>query len=138
MALIQFTKNHTDHSTDKGYKFEFFCDRCGNGFMSEFKASAVGMAASALHAAGSFFGGILDRRRPAVMRSNVLCKGRPTMRPSARPRRKPSPISGSVLNARAGFARPLAGTPNARFAMNARRTLKPNWPLRRSRLPWSR
>jgi len=24
MALIQFTKNHTDHSTDKGFQFEFF------------------------------------------------------------------------------------------------------------------
>ncbi len=61
MALIQFTKNHTDHSTDKGFQFEFFCDRCGNGFMSEFKASAAGMAASALHAAGSFFGGVLGQ-----------------------------------------------------------------------------
>src|SRR5438132_2560328 len=59
MALIQFTRNHTDHSTDKGYQFEFFCDRCGNGFMSEFQASAVGLAASALRAAGGFFGGIL-------------------------------------------------------------------------------
>lgn len=44
MALIQFTRNHTDHSTDKGFQFEFFCDRCGNGFMSEFKTSATGMA----------------------------------------------------------------------------------------------
>src|SRR5215475_9698349 len=61
MALIQFTRNHTDHSTDKGFQFEFFCDRCGNGFMSEFKASATGMAASALHAAGSLFGGVLGR-----------------------------------------------------------------------------
>ena len=34
MALIQFTKNHSDHSTDKGYQFEFFCDRCGTGFMT--------------------------------------------------------------------------------------------------------
>jgi len=34
MALIQFTKNHSDHSTDKGYQFEFFCDRNGNGFMT--------------------------------------------------------------------------------------------------------
>lgn len=59
MALIQFTRNHTDHSTDKGFQFEFFCDRCGNGFMSEFQASATGMAASALQAAGSLFGGIL-------------------------------------------------------------------------------
>ncbi len=59
MALIQFTRNHSDHSTDKGYQFEFFCDRCGNGYMSEFKASVTGMAGSALRAASSIFGGIL-------------------------------------------------------------------------------
>ncbi len=58
MALIQFTKNHTDHSTDKGYQFEFFCARCGNGFMTEFKPSATGMAASALRTAGSLLGGV--------------------------------------------------------------------------------
>src|SRR5512136_2231576 len=52
MGAIQFTRNHTDHSTDKGFQFEFFCDRCGNGFMSEFKSSVTGMAASALHPAG--------------------------------------------------------------------------------------
>lgn len=61
MALIQFTKNHTDHSTDKGYQFEFFCDRCGNGFMSEFKPSITGFAAGALRAAGSLFGGVLGQ-----------------------------------------------------------------------------
>lgn len=61
MSLIQFTKNHTDHSTDKGYQYEFFCDRCGSGFMSEFKPSMTGMAASALQAAGSVFGGIFGR-----------------------------------------------------------------------------
>ena len=61
MALIQFTKNHSDHSTDKGYQFEFFCDRCGNGFMSEFKPSVTGMAGSALRAASSIFGGVLGR-----------------------------------------------------------------------------
>jgi membrane protease subunit (stomatin/prohibitin family) len=56
MALIQFTRNHTDHSTDKGYQFEFFCDRCGNGFMSEFKPSVTGFATSALRAASDIFG----------------------------------------------------------------------------------
>lgn len=59
MALIQFTRNHTDHSTDKGYQFEFFCDRCGNGFMTAFKPSMAGFAAGALRAAGGLFGGIL-------------------------------------------------------------------------------
>ncbi len=58
MALIQFTRNHSDHSTDKGYQFEFFCDRCGNGFKTEFKASAVGIAGSALRTASNLFGGI--------------------------------------------------------------------------------
>ena len=61
MGLIQFTRNHSDHSTDKGYQFEFFCDRCGNGFMSEFKASMTGFASSALRAAGSVFGGIFGQ-----------------------------------------------------------------------------
>ncbi len=59
MALIQFTRNHTDHSTDKGYQFEFMCDRCGNGFMTEFQPSAMGIASSALRTAGGLFGGIL-------------------------------------------------------------------------------
>lgn len=61
MALIEFTRNHTDHSTDKGYQFEFFCDRCGNGFKTEFKPSAAGFAASALRVAGGFFGGVLGQ-----------------------------------------------------------------------------
>lgn|SRR5579872_5191305 len=61
MALIEFTRNHSDHSTDKGYQFEFFCDRCGNGFTTEFKPSATGIAVSALRAAGSFFGGVLGQ-----------------------------------------------------------------------------
>jgi hypothetical protein len=57
--LIQFTCNHTDHSTDKSYQFEFFCDRSGNGFMTEFKASAMGMAGTALRTVGNLFVGFL-------------------------------------------------------------------------------
>jgi len=59
MGLIQFTRNHSDHSTDRGYQFEFFCDRCGNGFMSEFRTSAVGMAGSAMRTVGNLLGGFL-------------------------------------------------------------------------------
>ncbi len=61
MNLIQFTRNHTDHSTDKGFQYEFFCDRCGNGFMSEFRASAAGYATGALRAASDLFGGVFGR-----------------------------------------------------------------------------
>jgi len=59
MSLIQFTRNHSDHSTDKGYQFEFFCDRCHNGFMSGFAPSAIGLASSAARTLGSIFGGVL-------------------------------------------------------------------------------
>ena len=59
MSLIQFTRNYTDHSNDTGYQFEFFCDKCGNGFRSSFQASQLGMAAGFLRAASSIFGGAL-------------------------------------------------------------------------------
>lgn len=57
MAMIQFVNNYEDLSTDRGFQFKFYCDRCGNGHMSSFQASAIGTAGSLLRAAGSFFGG---------------------------------------------------------------------------------
>ena len=57
MALIQFVRNFDDLSTDRGYQFKFYCDKCGNGFMSRFENSAVGVAGSLLRAAGDMFGG---------------------------------------------------------------------------------
>src|SRR5947209_8089568 len=39
MAMIQFVKNYEDLSTDKGFQFKFYCDKCGNGFMSRFHPS---------------------------------------------------------------------------------------------------
>lgn len=60
MALIQFTRNHNDQSTDTGYQFEFYCDRCGNGYQTEFQGSASGNIANALDTASSLFGGIFS------------------------------------------------------------------------------
>lgn len=60
MAMIQFVKNYQDLSTDKGYQFKFFCDHCGNGFMSHFQTSAIGVAESALRVAGNLFGGVFN------------------------------------------------------------------------------
>lgn len=57
MAAQSFTRNHRDHSSENGYQFEFFCDKCGNGYRSSFKTSAMGVAASVLKAAGALFGG---------------------------------------------------------------------------------
>ena len=61
MATIEFTGNYEDLSTDKGYQFKFFCEKCGNGYMSSFSASAIGIAASAAQAVGSIFGGIFGQ-----------------------------------------------------------------------------
>ena len=58
--MIQFVQNYEDLSTDKGYQFKFHCDKCGNGFMTEFQTSAIGMAESALRVAGSLFGGFFN------------------------------------------------------------------------------
>ncbi|HKS42310.1 MAG TPA: zinc ribbon domain-containing protein [Blastocatellia bacterium] len=60
MALIKFTANHQDLSTDRGYQFKFFCDKCGNGYMSEFQTSLTGAAGGLLRAAGDIFGGIFS------------------------------------------------------------------------------
>lgn len=56
MAMTAFTSNISDHSTDNGFQFEFHCDKCGNGVMSTFVPSKVGMAGNLLKAAGSLFG----------------------------------------------------------------------------------
>ena len=56
MAMIQFVSNYDDLSTDKGYQFKFYCDKCGNGFMSRYQASTLGTAGSLLRAAGDWFG----------------------------------------------------------------------------------
>lgn len=54
--MIQFVNNYQDLSTDKGYQFKFFCDKCGNGYMSKYQASYIGMAGSFLNAASNLLG----------------------------------------------------------------------------------
>ncbi len=61
MDAIEFTRNYTDHSTDRGFQFEFHCDRCGNGYKTAFQAWSVGMASGALDAASSLFGGMFGQ-----------------------------------------------------------------------------
>jgi hypothetical protein len=57
MALIQFVHNYDDLSTDRGYQFKFHCDKCGNGYMTQFQTSTIGMAESVLNVANSFLSG---------------------------------------------------------------------------------
>jgi hypothetical protein len=66
MALIQFTRNYSDQSTDAGFQFTFACDRCGNGYQTEFQSSATGAISSALDTASSLFGGFLGNAASAA------------------------------------------------------------------------
>lgn len=55
--MIQFVGNYDDLSSERGYQFRFHCDKCGNGYMSRFITSKVGIAGTLLRTAGSIFGG---------------------------------------------------------------------------------
>ncbi len=59
MTLIQFVRNHNDRSTDNGFQFEFYCDRCGSGYQSTFRASASSTMSNVLDVASGLFGGLL-------------------------------------------------------------------------------
>lgn len=58
---IEFTGNYDDLSTDRGYQFRFRCEKCGNGFMSSYQSSTLGMAKAAIDVANSVFGGIFGK-----------------------------------------------------------------------------
>ncbi len=57
---IEFTSNYSDLSTDKGFQFEFDCNRCSNGFRTRFQPWVVGSVSSVLDAAGSLLGGVFS------------------------------------------------------------------------------
>jgi len=58
---IKFVRNHSDLSTDKGFQFEFYCDRCGTGYRTRFKTSTTGIISQILDAASSFLGEIFQK-----------------------------------------------------------------------------
>lgn len=55
---IEFVRNYHDLSTDRGFQFEFTCDRCHTGYRTAFKPSLTGTVSGVLDAASSFLGGI--------------------------------------------------------------------------------
>ena len=61
MERIEFTSNYSDLSTDQGFQFEFFCDRCGTGYRTSFQPSVIGGVSNALDAASGLFGGVFGR-----------------------------------------------------------------------------
>ncbi|MGI5854212.1 MAG: zinc ribbon domain-containing protein [Bacillota bacterium] len=58
---IEFSGNYSDLSTNKGFQFEFHCDRCGKSIRTKFKPSVTGSVSSVLDAASGLFGGIFNQ-----------------------------------------------------------------------------
>lgn len=56
MERIEFVRNYNDLSTDKGFQFEFHCDRCQSGFRTQFRPWAIGTASEVLDVASHLFG----------------------------------------------------------------------------------
>ena len=65
-GMIPFTDNYQDHSTRQGYQFEFFCERCGNGYSSSFKKSVIGFGGRLARIGGSFLGGSVGNKMQEV------------------------------------------------------------------------
>lgn len=61
MPPIEFTQNYQDLSTDVGFQFKFFCERCGDGFMSTFDRNLLGTASGLLRSASGFLGDVFGK-----------------------------------------------------------------------------
>jgi membrane protease subunit (stomatin/prohibitin family) len=58
---IEFVRNYNDLSTNKGFQFEFLCDRCASGIRTRFTPSVTGTISGVLETAGSIFGGLFGQ-----------------------------------------------------------------------------
>lgn len=57
---IEVISNYNDLSTERGFQFEFECQRCGAGLRTPFKAWAVGTASGLLDTASGLLGGVFS------------------------------------------------------------------------------
>lgn len=69
MGTVEFTGNYQDLSTDRGYQFKLYCEKCGNGYMSTFKSSKLGLAGVRGSARSA---GRSRRRGETVLRSQIV------------------------------------------------------------------
>src|SRR5438477_8834712 len=75
MTTIPFTSNYTDLSSNRGFQFKFFCQKCGNGYESTFKTNTLGAVAGAANAAASLLGGIFGRAAAGAQQLEAMVAG---------------------------------------------------------------
>ena len=101
MPRIEFTDNYEDLSTESGYQFKFCCERCGNGYMSTWKASKAAWPPGLLRGAGSMFGGFLGSASSGADQHPGPGAGPRPRRGAARGRRRDPPAVHPVQALRA-------------------------------------
>ncbi len=139
MAHIEFTDNYQDLSTDNGYQFKFFCQCCGNGYMSSWKANTLGVAGGLLRGAGQPLrrsAAAVPARAPTTVQHAIGGPAHDSA--SRRPWRRSSPSSSSASAAASGSARRSAGTRSGASARTARPSSSGSSPPSRPPSPWSR
>jgi hypothetical protein len=60
MAITRFVRQYNDQSTDSGFQFEFYCDRCGTGYQTNFVPTQANVMNDVLDAAGNLLGGLMS------------------------------------------------------------------------------
>ena len=66
---IEFTTNYSDLSTDNGFQFEFRCNRCGNGYRTEFDTFELSTATNVLDGASGLLGGFFGQAANVAQRA---------------------------------------------------------------------
>ena len=93
MANVPFTSNYTDLSSQRGFQFKFFCEKCGNGYLSSFQTNRLGTAAAAMDAEfgpeipDSWAAALADAGANAAAQDGAL-----TVASGADPAERPNPI----------------------------------------------
>ena len=135
---LEFTRNYSDESTNQGFQFEFYCDRCGNGFRTRFRPSVTGTVSGAMEAANSLFGGIFGKA--ADVSEQVRSSGWEKAHDDAFKLRWKScaRLSSNAHAVPSGCAVKAAGTRKKDCARNARPTWAWRWQPRNPAAQWRR
>jgi hypothetical protein len=59
-SIIPFTQNYQDLSNENGNQFEFYCERCGNGYRSPFQTDKISAGKGLLRGLSRLTGGALE------------------------------------------------------------------------------
>ena len=66
MATIPFTNSYVDLSSGRGFRFKFYCQKCGNGYVSTFQTNTLSTVATAAQIVGNLLGGLLGQAAPSA------------------------------------------------------------------------